>query len=202
MADKSVRRPRRRASETRQDILDTAETLFRARGYASVAMADVAAALDMSPANVFKHFRTKSDLVTAITLRHLETAIDRLARLESTGPAPTRMRRLIGDLMEAHLGDLEDRPHLFEMVMMATHEEQVCSERYCEMMTTAIRQIIEDGCREGSFKVDDPERAARATFYSCNALLHPLLLRHTSTDKLATRLDEVLWLVIAALQPS
>ena len=198
---RSPRRPRRPASETRQDILDTAEQLFRSRGYSAVAIADIAAALDMSPANVFKHFHSKDDLVTAISLSHLREAIDRLAKLESSGPAPERLRHLIVNLMAAHRRDLEARPHLFEMVMMTTCEARSSGERYAIMMTAAIQRIIEDGCREGSFSLDDPERAARSVFYACSGLLHPVLLRDTPADKLSARCDEVLWLVFAALRP-
>ena len=69
---RSPRRPRRSAEETREEILNTAESLFRTHGYASVAIADIAAALSMSPANVFKHFRTKTSLVDAIATRAIE----------------------------------------------------------------------------------------------------------------------------------
>ena len=61
-----ARRPRRKAEETREDILSMAELLFRQRGFVAVSIADIAAALGMSPANVFKHFRSKAALVDAI----------------------------------------------------------------------------------------------------------------------------------------
>jgi len=60
------RRPRRSAEETRRDILAKAEELFRERGFNAVAIADIAAALGMSPANVFKNFNSKNALVDAI----------------------------------------------------------------------------------------------------------------------------------------
>ena len=60
------RRPRRSAEETRRDILAKAEELFRERGFNAVAIADIAAALGMSPANVFKNFSSKNALVDAL----------------------------------------------------------------------------------------------------------------------------------------
>ena len=61
-----ARRPRRKAEETRADILSMAEMLFRQRGYVAVSIADIATALGMSPANIFKHFHSKTALVDAI----------------------------------------------------------------------------------------------------------------------------------------
>ena len=70
-----ARRPRKSAEETREEILNTAERLFRTHGFARVAIADIAAELSMSPANVFKHFRTKASLVDAIATRAIEETV-------------------------------------------------------------------------------------------------------------------------------
>lgn len=49
--------------DTRQTILETASQLFASRGYASVSMRDVAAAVGVTPANIYHHFADKDQLV-------------------------------------------------------------------------------------------------------------------------------------------
>ena len=43
-----ARRPRRKAEETREDILSMADTLFRQRGFVAVSIADIASSLHMA----------------------------------------------------------------------------------------------------------------------------------------------------------
>ncbi len=81
------------AEETREDILNTAEKLFRAHGYASVTIADIATELAMSPANVFKHFRTKTSLVDAIATRAIEQTLFALKPWRATSPPPSASAR-------------------------------------------------------------------------------------------------------------
>src|SRR5258708_39578485 len=59
-------------------IMDPAEALFRRLGFAKPAVADIAAELDMSPANVYRFFPSKNAIVEAICRRFLGE-IDRKA---------------------------------------------------------------------------------------------------------------------------
>ncbi len=60
--------------DTRARIIETAETLFRRLGYAKTAVADIAAELKMSPANVYRFFSSKNAIIEAICQRCLERA--------------------------------------------------------------------------------------------------------------------------------
>lgn len=194
------RRRRKSASETRSEILDTAEELFRARGYASVAIVDVATALEMSPANVFKHFHSKTALIDAIAGRHLSGAVERLDAMDRPGPAPERLRNMVRQQMEAHLRDLSQNPYIFEMILLTANLELECGYQYREMMIGRMAEIIEQGCREGSYLVEDVCRAARASFYAFGSVLHPVMLANETADIMATRCDEIVNLINAALQ--
>src|SRR5262245_46884981 len=69
--------------DTRERILDTAETLFRRLGYGKTAVADIAAELDMSPANIYRFFPSKTAIVQAMCqrcLNELEGKIWSIAR--------------------------------------------------------------------------------------------------------------------------
>lgn len=195
-----VRRPRRKAEETREDILNIAESLFRARGYSSVAIADIAAALGMSPANVFKHFHTKTSLIDAISSRHVDNLAQRLARPDPGKAPPERLLRMVEQLMESHLRDLKDNPHVFEMILLTARQELECGLRYRAMVAADIASIIEDGVRQGIYHVEDSLSTARTAAMALSCVLHPVMIANEKPDILATRCREVVGLINAALQ--
>ncbi|WP_113144129.1 TetR family transcriptional regulator [Rhizobium sp. CECT 9324] len=194
------RRSRRPAEETREDILNMAETLFRAHGYASVTIADIAAELAMSPANVFKHFRTKASLVDAIATRAIQETIGELKILDQNKPAPVRLYELARHLMDEHLSDQKDAPFVFEMIQVTIREELDCGERFREMVVETIAEIIRAGEREGLYKVTDIPRYANVAFDALACVIHPVMLGMENKDKLATRCKEVVNLVDIALR--
>ena len=57
--------------DTRVRIMDAAEALFRRLGFGKTAVADIAADLRMSPANVYRFFPSKNAIVEAICQRCL-----------------------------------------------------------------------------------------------------------------------------------
>ncbi|MBC2775470.1 TetR family transcriptional regulator [Rhizobium sp. AQ_MP] len=194
------RRPRRPAEETREEILNTAERLFRTHGYASVAIADIATELSMSPANVFKHFRTKTSLVDAIATRAIEQTLNALKALASDKPAPERLHALAHHLMEEHLSEQTDAPFVFEMILVTITEELDCGDRFREIVVGMIAEIIAAGVREGVYHADDVPRLANATFDALACVIHPVMTGMEKADIMATRCREVVRLIDAALR--
>jgi len=197
---KVTRRPRRPAEETREDILNTAEDLFCKKGYSNVAIADIAIALGMSPANVFKHFHSKASLVDAISARHIEKMIGRLARPDKGKQPPERLLHLVEQLMNSHLHDLKQSPFVFEMVLLTADQELECGHRYREMLVSDIAEIIEDGVAQGIYHVTNSRRAAETAAMALACVLHPVMIANEKSDILATRCQEVVALINAALQ--
>ncbi|WP_086666663.1 TetR/AcrR family transcriptional regulator [Lentzea kentuckyensis] len=62
---------KRQAEQTRAAVLDAAQRLFLANGYAGTAIADVATAAGVSVETVYKRFRGKAGLVRALRERAL-----------------------------------------------------------------------------------------------------------------------------------
>ena len=60
-----------KSDDTRERIMTTAEALFRRLGYTKTAVADIAAELRMSPANIYRFFNSKNAIVEAICRRCL-----------------------------------------------------------------------------------------------------------------------------------
>src|SRR6476661_6386337 len=93
--------------DTRARIMDTAEALFRRLGFAKTAVADIAAELKMSPANIYRFFPSKNAIVQAICSRCLGELEDKAwAVARSRGPAAARMERLVLEILAYHQENL------------------------------------------------------------------------------------------------
>src|SRR5580693_2276526 len=92
-----------RPDDTRARIVEAAEALFRRLGYAKTAVADIAAELHMSPANVYRFFPSKNAIVEAICQRCLSEVEEQAwATARAKAPAAGRLERLVLDTLKYH----------------------------------------------------------------------------------------------------
>lgn len=193
-------RPRRSAEETRKDILAMTERLFRERGFGAVSIADIAAALEMSPANVFKHFHSKNALVDAMFLQQIRLLEQKLMPLDASHPPFERLAHLARSLMENNRRDLNDNPYIFEMILMTAKRELSCGHYYKNVISNLLATIIEDGISSGIYSATDVDASARTALMALTSVLHPALIAHEEVDILATRCQELARLVDCALR--
>src|SRR6059036_1563816 len=89
-----------RPDDTRARIMETADALFRRMGFAKTAVADIAAELGMSPANVYRFFPSKNAIVEAICQRCLAELDEKAwAVARSRASASARIERLFLEIM-------------------------------------------------------------------------------------------------------
>ena len=106
--------------DTRARIMETAEALFRRLGFAKTAVADIAAELRMSPANVYRFFPSKNAIVEAICRRCLTEVEEKAwAAARSKGPAAARMERLFLEILAYHKENLLIEQRVNEIVVFA-----------------------------------------------------------------------------------
>src|SRR5258705_1837981 len=84
-SERSAVRPARgtRPANRRQLIVDAATDLFSRKGYAAVAMGDVAEAVAIGPSALYRHFRGKQDLLAAVVGDALSTLDDAITVAEN-----------------------------------------------------------------------------------------------------------------------
>nr|WP_245366880.1 TetR family transcriptional regulator [Neorhizobium galegae] len=195
-----VRRPRRRAEETRAEILDTAETLFRKQGVSGCSIAHIAQALSMSPANVFKHFHSKVALADAICERQISAMSQKVEALHLEGPAPERLKTLAFGLMDLHTQAVADNQFMLEMIFYLSETEIESSKHYEKMVETLFADLIRHGVEAGIYHSRDPQVSGRAAAAAFASVLHPVFLTRHSRAQTAERCSQIVDLVNAALQ--
>ncbi len=194
------RRPRRSAEETRRDILTKAEELFRERGFTAVAIADIAAALGMSPANVFKNFNSKNALVDAIVFEQIGVFERDIRPLDKSHAPISRLRHLTHTLMEQHHQDLNDNPYIFEMILMTAKQDMKCGDYYKSVIANLLADIIRDGIDAGIYAPADIPPLSNTVLHALTSVIHPVLLAREDIGNLATRCDQLVDLIDAGLR--
>ncbi|TQN58733.1 TetR/AcrR family transcriptional regulator [Agrobacterium tumefaciens] len=194
------RRPRRSAEETRRDILTKAEELFRERGFTAVAIADIAAALGMSPANVFKNFNSKNALVDAIVFEQIGVFERDIRPLDKSHAPISRLRHLTHTLMEQHHQDLNDNPYIFEMILMTAKQDMKCGDYYKSVIANLLADIIRDGIDAGIYAPADIPPLSNTVLHALTSVVHPVLLAREDIGNLATRCDQLVDLIDAGLR--
>src|SRR5579883_3194451 len=101
------------AEETRERILVAAEELFRRIGYHKTTVGDIAQALGMSSANIYRFFPSKNAIVEALCGKLLGSLLEEARAAAGAPGAPSE--RIFNLLMALHR---HHRDHL-------THHERV-----------------------------------------------------------------------------
>src|SRR5262249_62260310 len=106
--------------DTRARIMATAEALFRRLGFAKTTVADIAAELRMSPANIYRFFDSKSAIVEAICRRCLSEVEEKAWAVARSKAAPAeRLGHLILEILAYHMENLITKHPVNELVVAA-----------------------------------------------------------------------------------
>ncbi|MEP7290818.1 MAG: helix-turn-helix domain-containing protein, partial [Chloroflexota bacterium] len=80
----------------REDIIQAAAEVLRRNGYEAATMKDIAAAVNLTAASLYHHFRNKDTLLLAVLELGLEVAIEQLEAIaDSSQPADQKLRAMI-----------------------------------------------------------------------------------------------------------
>jgi TetR/AcrR family transcriptional regulator, repressor of the ameABC operon len=194
------KRLRRPAEETRSEILATAEKLFSTHGFSAVSIADIAAAMAMSPANIFKHFHSKVALVDAIVVRQIDSLQTDLDSMDTGLPPYQQLHQMALSLMRKHVVTLEETPYVFEMLVLMAKQELDCGDQYLKVLNAHVCKIIEAGIKLGIYHADDVEQTADTINHALVSVIHPVLIAGEKPDILATRCTKLVDMMDAALR--
>lgn len=199
-----ARRAPAAAADTRERILQAAETLLRRHGVAKLTVVDVARALDMSHANVYRHFASKTALQDALVERWLQQVSLPLAEIASRPePAAKRLEAWLLTLIAAKRRKVLDDPELFEAYHAAAEAARGVVEAHMAANRSHLTRIVRDGVAAGEFAVRDVPAAVAAIRDATARFVDPHFIRQTADRTTAEQTREakrVLALLIAGLE--
>ena len=159
---------------TRDRILAAAEDVIRRFGPAKATVLDVARALGVSHAAVYRHVATKAELRDLVVARWVEATMPRLrAVVARPGPAPQRLRLLLDTLIGIKRRRAADDPELFAAYRTLAADAQSVVAAHIDELVALTATVIRSGVEEGTFRSVDPVAAGRAVLLATSQFHHP-----------------------------
>ncbi|MGK5556084.1 TetR family transcriptional regulator [Actinomadura kijaniata] len=183
-------------------ILAATEEVLRRHGPEKATVVDVARALNVSHAAVYKHFASKQALREAVTRRWLDRSRDALAVIAADRAVPParRLRGWLHAVLAVKQAKIREDPELFAAYgILAAENSSVATDHVADLLGQ-LTAIIADGAADGGFRADDAEATARAVFHATARFHH---LAHTAEWQdpgIAAELDEVCDLLLEGLR--
>ena len=185
--------------DVRERILVTAERLFREIGYQKTTVADIAKALQMSPANVYRFFDSKKSINAGVACRlmgEVEQASKAIAA--KRGSAAGRLRELLTTIHRMNSDRYVGDSKMHEMVAVAMEENWDVCKTHMQGITGEIANVIASGVASGEFHVPDVGIAAMCTCSAMVRFFHPQLIAEAA-DKPGPTLNQMIDFIIAGL---
>ena len=188
------------AALTPDRILDAAEDVLRRFGPAKTNVVDVARALGVSHASVYRHFPTKAALRDAVAQRWLTRVSTPLAELVAEdGPATDRLWRWLELLSQIKRTMMLDDPELFATYHTLALDSREVTKEHVGMLAGQAAKIIADGIASGEFADVDPAVAGRAFLHATAWFHNPAQAAEWSDPNLDADLKAVWTLLLSGL---
>ncbi|HVL21589.1 MAG TPA: TetR family transcriptional regulator [Amaricoccus sp.] len=169
------------AEAMQQRIVATAERLFRQYGYQKTTVADIAADLGMSPANVYRFFASKAAITEAVA-RKVTTVVVEQVRLASEEPglsACDRLRRMVVAMQRAVTQQCLQDNRMHTMVQAAIEQNWNVIQAHKENLRRLIARVVAEGVAAGEFAaVEDVDVAAQCFQAATISCCHPMIIEH------------------------
>lgn len=176
-------KPRYEPDEAREHILDAAEALFRRIGYAKTTIADIANALGMSSANIYRFFPGKSAINDGLCRRMLaELHSYAESFLAAPGPVSMRLESMIVGVHLHNKARFTNETTVHEMVAVAMQESWQAVEEHITHMAELFGQMIAQGIASGEFLPCDAEAYAKTLCFACCGAFHPTMIAEAKPD--------------------
>ena len=153
------------SDERRAAIVQSAIRLFAEKGFRGTTTRELASAVGVTEPVLYRHFRTKRDLYSAIIEARSGEAAERATELRELA-AQGDDRAFFSRLAELILQRYEKDPATTRLLLFSCLEKHELSELFFERLVKDFYQLvsthIRGRVRAGAFRSVDPDIAARA----------------------------------------
>jgi AcrR family transcriptional regulator len=186
--------------ERREQIVKAANEHFRRYGYNKTTVADLANAIGLSTAYIYKFFDSKQaigEAVCAASLGEISSDLGKIARQPKS--AAERLRAIYQSLTRQSAQLYFNERKLHEIVITACSEKWGPVRQREEAILDLIRELVAEGREKGEFERKTPfEETCRAILQTMEPFWHPRLLEE-HLDDLEERATAMANLVLRSL---
>jgi AcrR family transcriptional regulator len=186
----------------RDQIVGAAGEHFSRYGYAKTTVSDLAKAIDISKAYIYKFFDSKQAIGEAICAQCLRAILSDVHERLLEARSPTdKLRRMFRRISELTAKLFFDERKLYEIAAFSYAEKWHSSAVYGEQIAALLKEIIVEGREAGEFERKTPlDETCRAILQTMQPFINPVILQH-NLDLLPDGLNEVTNLVLRSLAP-
>lgn len=194
-------RQKETADETRERIALVAEEMFRRMGFAKTAVADIAAALDMSPANVYRFFPSKNAIVETICNRCLGEVETQIADIAGGAGTPSeRIAAVFLAILAYHRDNFLIERRVHDMVLVAIDHNWAAIEAHKLRVRSVLESLLLDGMSTGDYVPHDAREAGEILLGAMVRFCHPVLIAHMIDHDLEQELRVSLRFVLRSVE--
>jgi len=147
----------------RVEILDVATHLFRAQGYHSTSLDDIAAAIGFTKPAIYYYFASKEDILFTIVSEHVDRALDRVLGIaRGPGSALQRMHALLLENGRTVLHNRDVNTVFYDERNALSPEREADMRDRERTYTRVVRDLYVEGVETGEF-LDMDATVATAT---------------------------------------
>lgn len=149
----------KKAAQRKAELVQAARRLFQTKGYDQTTMQDVMDDLGIAKGTIYHYFKSKEDLLEAVTEYIVDENIQRMQTIldQAEGNALQKMRMLIeAGSIAADNSEILEHLHQPGNTGMHIHLLAATLEKQAQLYAQLFRQ----GCAEGIFQTDTPLECA------------------------------------------
>ena len=186
---------------TRDRILAAAAAVVRRFGPEKATVVDVARALGVSHAAVYRHFESKAELRAAVVGRWIESVMPplRAAARDRDLPAVLRLRSFIEALRAVKRQRAAADPELFAAYRILAADAGPVVAAHVDELVALVAGIIKEGLADGGFVTANPAATARAVLWATSRFHHPAHAAEWADPALDAAFADVWRLLMAGL---
>jgi AcrR family transcriptional regulator len=152
----------------RLDILRAAGRTFRERGFAATGMREIAAAADISPANLYNYFQGKQELLFFCQDKSLDRMLEALEKARrSRWSAEEKVRSVIESHLRCVLDEVDgSAAHLVTEGVARGMQQRLVAKR--DRYERGLCKMVAAGVESGEFAECEPALVVRAVLGALN----------------------------------
>ncbi len=178
-------------------IIETARAHLRRFGEDKVTVVDIARTLRMSHSNVYRFFKSKSDILDAVIdqwLSKMEALIEGIA--QQPGSAAARLEAIVLVLHRKRREKLERDAEVYLTFRRLIESRPDAAAKRQEQIANVFRKVIAAGVAAGEFEAVDAREAATALEDATAIFLHPLVMPAALTQRTEERARNVVRYIV------
>lgn len=185
---------------TREQIVAAAEEVVRRFGPAKATVVDVARALGVSHAAVYRHVASKAELRDLVVDRWIGETMGPLRAIAGQrGPAAQRLRRLFDALIAIKRRRATQDPELFAAYRTLAEGAQSVVTAHVDDLIGLTATVIHAGIEKGVFRPVDATATARALLAATCRFHHPAHVADWNAPGIEQSFEDVWQLLMQGL---